>query len=353
MKPISINKESQYVFNHCTKYLARSNDDPRHNFGQFTDNDPAAKICESWRFPIIDSYSDGIDFEVGYGFNAVTFIYPDFDKSVGKVAVIGDFANLYEPLPLSRVGDSCYHALTLVIPKGRVHNYQFLVDGNIRLDPINPQTATLENGKTWSRFFTESCTVPLSFERWEMVLLDRLTDHILPFRTAEGENFLTRFYESLDRSAKNTQFAHAYRLDQSVGAVNFIDKLLARSERHFLDDYHICLDIIDNVLRMRNPVTEIAAMPRDMFVDIYNDMASGVVPGWNYARYSDPRFFLKLLRRHTLTGAFAHPKYGGNSAASGWAYLAERYSDPVTGTTLFDWRRAIEKPLGDAPDYHG
>ncbi|MCK9605870.1 MAG: gluconate 2-dehydrogenase subunit 3 family protein [Methylomonas sp.] len=352
MKPISVKKESQYVFNHCAKYLARDNSDIRHNFGQFTDNDPAARICESWRFPIIDSYSDGIDFETSYAFNTVTFIYPDFDRSVENVAVIGSFANLYEPMSLTRVENSCYFALSLLIPKGQVHTYQFLVDGVLKLDPINPQTVTLDNGKTWSRFFTEFCTVPLSFERWEMVLLDRLTDHILPFHTESGENFLDRYYENLDRAAKNAQFAHAYRLDQSVGVVNFIDKLLARSERHFLDDYHTCLDLTNSILRGRS-VAEIAAMPKAMFVDIYAEMASGSVNGWDYTRYSNPRFFLQLLRRHTFTGAFAHPKYGGNSAASAWAFLEERYKSKVTGETLFDWGRVIEKPLGFAPNYHG
>lgn len=352
MKPISINKESQYIFNHCTKYLARDNTDPRHNFGQFADNDPAAKVSESWRFPIIDSYSDGSDFEKSVGFNTVTFIYPDFDRSIGSVAVIGSFANFYEPMPLNRVDDSCYFALSLAIPKGQEYIYQFFVDGELTLDVINPQTVTLDNGKIWSRFFTEYCTVPMSFERWERVLLDRLTDHILPFQTEEGENFLGRYYENLDRASKNAQFAHAYRFDQSVGVVNFIDKLLARSERHFLDDYHTCLELIDTILRGRN-VTEIAAMPKDMFVDIYQEMASGSVAGWDYSRYSNPKFFLQLLRRHTFTGAFAHPKYGGNSGASGWAFLEERYRSSITGETLFDWRRVIEKPLGSAPGYHG
>lgn len=352
MKPISINKDSQYIFNHCAKYLARDNTDSRHNFGQFSDNDPAARVSESWRFPVIDSYSDGLDFEKSAGFNTVTFIYPDFDRSIGNVAVIGSFANLYEPMPLNRVGESCYFALSLAIPKGEVHTYQFLVDGELKLDPVNPQTVLLDNGKTWSRFFTEYCTVPISLERWEMVLLERLTDHILPFQDAEAENFLDRYYENLDKSSRNAQFAHAYRFDQSVGVVNFIDKLIARPERHYLDDYRICLELIDSILRQRN-VTEIAAMPKDLFVDIYQEMASGIVAGWDYSRYSNPAFFLQLLRRHTFTGAFAHPKYGGNSAASAWAFLEERYRSPATGETLFDWRRVMEKPLGEAPEYHG
>ena len=361
MAPELINKNSQYIYNHCTKYLSRNNTDSRHNFGQFATNELAANISESWRFPIIDSYSDGQDFEGGYGFNEVTFIYVSTETITQEISVIGSFANLYEAIPLKRVEDSDYYALTLVIPKGQVHTYKFLVNGGFVLDAINPQQSVLDNAQVWSRFFTENCTVPLSFERWEMQILGRLTDHILPFQTQKGKNFLNRYYASLDDQGKpdtdtarnNMTFSHAYRLDQSVGVVNFIDKLVARSERHNLDDYHICLDIIDQVLRQQNPVLDVAEMPKQQFVDLYNAMAVNSVQNWAYERYGKPDFFLKLLRRHTLTGAFSHPKYGGNNGAAGWAFLEAHYRDSTSQATLFDWRRAVEKPLGEAPGYHG
>jgi hypothetical protein len=59
-----------------------------------------------------------------------------------------------------------------------------------------------------------------------------------------------------------------------------------------------------------------------------------------------------MLRRHAYTGAFSHPKYGGNASALGWRYLADRFRD-ANGATLFDWERAIESPLGINTDYHG
>jgi hypothetical protein len=141
-------------------------------------------------------------------------------------------------------------------------------------------------------------------------------------------------------------------LDESVGAVNFIDKLISREENQYFDDYKICLEQVDNVLRQRNRILEPEFMPKEMFVDLYNQMATGNVPGWNYSRYGNPRYFLQLLRRHTYTGAFCHPKYGGNTQGAGWAYLEEKYRDK-DGKTLFDWRRAVERPLGNDPDYHG
>ena len=89
MPPVLISKTSQYIYNNCTKYLARSNNDASHNFGQFSVNAPAANISESWRFPIIDSYSDGQNFESGYGFNEVTFIYVSPETLPQKISVIG------------------------------------------------------------------------------------------------------------------------------------------------------------------------------------------------------------------------------------------------------------------------
>lgn len=93
-------------------------------------------------------------------------------------------------------------------------------------------------------------------------------------------------------------------------------------------------------------------MPEQDFVALYNQMASGTVPGWDPAAYGSPSYFLYLLRRHTFCGAFCHPKYGGNAGATGWAWIAERFRDGE-GKTLFDWRRALEQPLGTSAEYRG
>ncbi len=348
-----IDKDDVSVLNVCAKYLARADDAPRHNFGQFAGTDQRARICEAWRFPIVDSYFDGRDQAASYAFNEVTFVYGlPWVASPREVGVIGTFGSLHTPIPLRRIANTPFFTCTLKIAKGEVHTYKFIAEGISTVDPINPQRATLENGREWSRFFTHLCSQPVSFERWELSILDRLTTHILPFRTAEGENFLERFYFGADREAKQTQYAHAYRLDQPVGVVNFIDKLLAREEAHYLLDYKLCLGEIDRVLRSRNPVIEPWKVPREMFVELYDQMWSGSVSGWNYANYGNPRHFLQLLRRHTFTGAFSHPKYGGNAGAAGWACIEERC---VTGDgdTAFDWRRITEQPLGEDPIYRG
>jgi len=352
-----VQTDDLYVLNQCTKFLARSNTDPRHNFGQLTDDDPRSRIAEAWRFPIIDSYSDGKDFVKSYSSNLVTFVYQQQGNTPPKdVSIIGTFANLFEPIPLKPVKflgeETGYYALSIVVPKAQFHTYKFMVDGQAILDPINPQRAQLDNGQFWSRFFTQLCIEPLSFEDWEFEILTRLVDHILPFRTAEAENFLNRQYNYLGKQDKEVQYAFAYRLDQSVGAVNYIDNILAREENHHVTDYKICLGQMDRILRQRNPYINPQDVSKELYIDLYNEMANNQVNGWNYQQYQDPRYFLQLLRRHTYTGAFSHPKYGGNVGGTGWAYLAERYTDEK-GETLFNWRKAIEQPLGINRDYRG
>jgi hypothetical protein len=221
---------------------------------------------------------------------------------------------------------------------------------------------TLADGTQWSRFFTDYCTDILCFERWEVSLLERLTNHILPFRTTEGQRFLNIYYNNVDRESKVTQYAKAYRLDQPVGVVNFIDKILARQESHRLIDYKICLEQVDRVLRLRDPYQDPERMPAQLYAELYDQMSSGgFLAGWDYSRYGNPRFFLQLLRRHTHTGAFSHPKHGGNAAGAGWAYLANNLIDPATGRlpdqltapAYFDWRRGLEPPLGRNAEYRG
>jgi Gluconate 2-dehydrogenase subunit 3 len=358
-----VHKDSTYILNYCARSLARDNDDGRHNYGQDAAGDDRARIAEAWRFPIVDGYYDGVSLEDSQRFNIVTFVYVNRDERFdGGIALVGTFATLYEPIPLSRVDDSVFWAVTVAVPKGQSHRYKFLVDGRLLLDPINPQQVELPDGTQWSRFFTDYCTDRLCFERWEESLLERLTSHVLPFRTTEGQRFLNIYYNNLDKQSKFTQYARAYRLDQPVGVVNFIDKLLARQEAHRLIDYKICLELIDRVLRLRDPYEEPSRMPAIAYADLYEQMAAGgSLAGWDYSRYSSPRFFLQLLRRHTHTGAFSHPKHGGNAGGVAWAYLANNLVDPATGAlpsaaatpTCFDWRRGLEAPLGRNPEYRG
>jgi hypothetical protein len=157
-------------------------------------------------------------------------VYVNRDERLGNdISVIGTFADLVNPIPLIRVEDSVYWAATVIVPKAQTYRYKFIVGGRAVIDPINPQRISLQDGTEWSRFFTDYCTDMLSFEPWEAAILERLTSHILPFRTTEGQRFLNIYYNNLDKQSKDTQYARAYRLDQPVGVVNFIDKIVSRA----------------------------------------------------------------------------------------------------------------------------
>jgi hypothetical protein len=352
----TIAKEPLYVLNHCTRFLARDASGPRHDFGQYAPGDARAAICEAWRFPIVDSHWDGSSAATSFAFNDVTFVYDARGQPGAEVAVVGTFGALWEPVPLRPVeflgAASGFHSVTVRVPKGQVHTYKLKVGDGYVVDPINPQRTTLDNGQVWSRFFTDACQLPIVLTRRERELLGRIVAQLLPFREAENSRFIRSVYNSLDRGARTQEFPLAYRLDEDVGVVNYIDKLIARAEQHNADDYRTCLSIIDGVLRSRYGGLDPLMLPADAYADLHDQMRDDRVDGWDYRRYGSPRWFLLLLRRHAMTGAFAHPKAGGNSGAAGWMYLEDRFRDE-RGETLFDWRRAIEAPLGHNTDYRG
>jgi hypothetical protein len=343
----SLPLDVEHVFDLCTKHLARDVEDFRHNyFGALEEE--RGRYSEGWRFPWVESHFDG-NTEASSAFNRVTFVYlaPRQSDERFMVAVRGTFAPLFESIPLRRAGGSRYYAATLLLPSAQVFRYRYVTANSEELDLINPQITTEDNGARWSCFFTRACFEAVTFERWERVILDRLTRHILPFNTEDARVFLERL-----NTQQRANHPYLHRFDLSVGVVNFLDKLLAREERHQLGAYKICLSIIDRILRQRNPYLEPRDVREEMFVRLYDEMVNGDVPGWDYARYNDPKHFLQMLRRHTITAAFSHPKYGGNAGAAAWEYLSARYRDG-SGNTLFDWRRSLEAPLGTSAEYRG
>jgi Gluconate 2-dehydrogenase subunit 3 len=331
------------ILNFAAKYLARR---PRA---------PISEYAEPWRFPLVDSYRTGKDITSEYSLNRVTFVWiADTSADLTPLSVVGTFDNLWDSTPLDPVmfddEPTPYRAATIVVPKGQVHTYKFLRSGTAVLDPINPQRMTLDNGVEWSRFFTDQCITPLSFERWELAILVRLSNEILPFNSSDAQDFMNLFYFNSDKQARNSAFSQAYRLEQPIGAVNFIDNIVAREERHHLIDYKICLGLINGLLRRRFPGLTPEQVSKDGYQDLYKEMAAGSVDGWDTGQYQNPNYFLQLLRRHSYTGAFSHPKYGGNIGGAGWAYLEQNYVGPH-GESCFNWERSIEPPLGASRDY--
>jgi hypothetical protein len=347
-------RDDQYVLNHCTPYLARRDQTPRHDFGygHFQLGDVGARVREAWRFPIIDSCAVAPGGGSVFDFNDVTFVYPDFEMTHGSVSVVGTFDRLYKPINLNRInflGEStAYFAVTIPVRKRSVFHYRFLVDGEFVVDQINPQRDRLDNGEVWSRFFTWECTSPVVLQRWQLGILERFCDHILPFRTKQGERFFYWYYKHLADEAKAGVIRGSFRIDDSAGAANYIDKILAKEERHHLGDYNICLKQLGRIIRDRDPDFEPENASEKTYFDLYNEMATGPigeVVGWNLSEYGSPRHFLNLLRRHAFTGAFSHPKYGGNLTTAGWQFLKSRFP--------FEWHQSLEQPMGTSTNYRG
>lgn len=352
--PVANNQE--HILNYCTKYLIRGS--------KFFINPPGTEsvnlreISERWRFPIVEPVlnSQGLTGTV----NEITFIWLSKpDDEISGVSVVGSFAPLYTATTLLPVvfdnQPTGIFACTIQAPVGKGYYYQFLINGSAVADPINLQRKKFSNGKEWSFFFTDYYNSSQEFEEWEMNILARLAGQIVPFRSKEAQNFINRFYLSLAKPDKLAM--PIYKLDESVGEINYVTNVLAREERHHLQDYKTCLLIIDQVLRKRNPFTDSWMVSEEIINELYNEMASGNVPDWDYSAYSNPTYFLGLLRRHVITGAFSHPKYGGNIGGVGWNYLQERYSIKDNAGRItdsyFNWQKAIEKNLGSNAYYQG
>jgi hypothetical protein len=350
MLAVVIQKEPDYVLNHCAKYLARDNADERHSFFGLDAGQARARISEPWRFPIVDADDSGV--AGASEWNHVTFIYqaPEDHPDI-RIQLLTPCLGLYAPAALKPVEDSLYLALTLRVPKGRRHRYRFIVKGRAQLDPINPQTVATPQNETWSSFWTWTYNEPINLERWEMALIGRMTSALLPFQGRETRNLI-------ERGLNDGNVMHFFRMDIPVGVANYIDNILAREERHHLGSYRLCLPMIDRVLRRRHPGVEPVNVGdpdyKALFDDMKNKSPALTQDGWDFAVYDNPGYFLYILRRHTWTGAFSHPKYGGNPGGLGWAFLGETYRTTADLlVTAFDWGRAIEAPLGNSTEYRG
>ena len=136
--------------------------------------------------------------------------------------MVGSFDNLWDATPLDPVlfdgQPTLYRAATVLVPKGQIHTYKFLVDGQPTLDPINPQRIVLDNGIEWSRFFTQQCANPVSFEAWELVILTRLTNEILPFTSVDAQRFMDLYYFTADKGARARPYSTRHSASNSRSA---------------------------------------------------------------------------------------------------------------------------------------
>ena len=104
---------NEYVLNHCAKLLSRAESVPER------DEDAVAgfrtRISEAWRFPIVGFIREQRPDDAS-PVNLVAFVYKMPPGDVRQIDVLGTFATLYEPIPLSPVmfdgGDTAASAFT-------------------------------------------------------------------------------------------------------------------------------------------------------------------------------------------------------------------------------------------------
>lgn len=309
----------------------------------FKNNTTDISAIDSAVFPVIQTY-----YPDKANFNLVTFIF--FSQAEKDIFLLGNFANLYTNYQLSRVkfndSNTHFYAITLKLPNKSLYFYQFKIDHNFTLDPLNSFSKTLDNGETWSCFTTEGYKTPIIFEDWEVKILQRVVSYILPFKTNEFKTFINRHSAQFD----NTTRSMVNQLYYDIGTVNFIDKLLARNEQHHVISYRLCISEMKNVLLRINTTQEPEDMDEYFYAKLFEIMANNDHTIWDKSVYAEPAYFLKVLRRHIITAAFSHPRHGGNTQALGWQFLADLLQNKPEDN-LFDWQQALEKPLGTNKDY--
>jgi len=286
-------------------------------------------------------------------FNHVNFVYFADSKDKINIYLIGDFDYLYKKRKLHQIflndSPTRFWAITLKLPIGNLFYYKFLVNNKLVTDPLNTLSKTLDNNIEWSVCFTHYYKNAIVFEKWEWVILQRLVSYLLPFKTDEFDTFVNKHQGQFNNMTRSL----VSQLNYDIGCVNFIDKLIAKDERHHIIDYKLCLKEIKRILLLLNQFQEPGEMDEYFYQRVYEIMINTDFSLWDKSRYEEPDYFIKVLRRHIITAAFSHPKYGGNTLALGWQFLNALLKENNEDNAGYDWRQAIEKPLGTNTEYAG
>ena len=354
-----VDRGDDYVLSNCAKFLARDFGGARHAERPEDDGTLRAHIAEAWRFPLVDTWADGEHFVETYGLNSVTFVHAAIGgiPLPATVSVVGTFTDA--PLTLRRIGDTPYHAATVVLPKGVAHRYRFVADGAEGPDPVNPQQVTglrglnagAGDGAVWSRFFTQLCTEPLVLDDGQRALLGPAHPLRAALRHRRGRGVIGAHSTGgragprpggasrsppVRRPARPRQLHRQGPGPRGGPPAGRLPASAWPAHRRVLAD--------------RDPGVAPAAHARRRARSVSTRRWPATrSPGWDHARYGQPAFFLQGPAAPRLYGRVRHPKYGGNVGGAGWACLDERFTDG-DGNTLFDWRQVMEQPLGTSTD---
>jgi len=110
-----------------------------------------------------------------------------------------------------------------------------------------------------------------------------------------------------------------------AGAVNYIDRQLARHYQMHQDTYREGLDAVDGNSRRRFGSTFADATPDQQYQS-------------TLAIEKDHRAFFELVRQHTMEGYYGSPRHGGNRDAASWRMLGLD-EPPLRGRAHYDLRK--------------
>jgi gluconate 2-dehydrogenase gamma chain len=110
-----------------------------------------------------------------------------------------------------------------------------------------------------------------------------------------------------------------------AGAVNYIDRQLARHYQKHRSAYREGLDAVDEMSRKRFGAR---------FADATADQQLQI----GLALDKDNRAFFDLIRQHTMEGYYGSPRHGGNRDAVSWRML-KLDQPPLRGRAQYDLRK--------------
>ncbi len=238
-------------------------------------------VCEAWRFPVVDSHYDGVSVESSYAYNDVTFVYDGAGLPTESVEVVGSFGDLFAPVPRAQCDSSVRTpASTRDAESAQGAGAHLQVRGRRALPARSGEPAAIGcRQRTTLVAVFHRCLPGATGAEPPGARGARQAGHT-PASVPPGREpaVYPGGLHKLDRAGRGEEFPLGYRLDEEVGTVNYIDKVLARPpEQHNADDYHTCLPIIDGLLRARAGGKDPLQLPIEDYAQLYGEMATDQV----------------------------------------------------------------------------
>lgn len=188
-------------------------------------------VCEAWRFPVVDSHYDGVSVESSYAYNDVTFVYDGAGLPTESVEVVGSFGDLFAPVPRAQCDSSVRTpASTRDAESAQGAGAHLQVRGRRALPARSGEPAAIGcRQRTTLVAVFHRCLPGATGAEPPGARGARQVGHT-PASVPPGREpaVYPGGLHKLDRAGRGEEFPLGYRLDEEVGTVNYIDKVLAR-----------------------------------------------------------------------------------------------------------------------------